>query len=164
MNQRHLIQIMGLTEENDKKILKLLGFIFVEDRKQIVFNPSFTGQEKLHWTWHEDGMVHSKGDDGQKFHEFKTIPLGKFRGARQFLFSGFVKEFTEQHIDYKNCSDAVIFAIDLKNFKKGIGLSIHATDYRNINKVAKAFFDKPQHQSFILWKSTPKIVVHAFDN
>ena len=96
--------------------------------------------------------------DGQKFHEFKTIPLSKFRGVRQFLFSGFVKEFTEQHIDYKNCYDAVIFAIDLKNFKKGIGLSIHATDYRNINKVAKVFFDKPQHQS------TPKIVVHAFDN
>jgi len=75
---------------------------------------------------------------------------------------------TNHHYTVKTKVDTELmmhfFAIDLKNFKKGIGLSIHATDYRNINKVAKAFFDKPQHQSFILWKSTPKIVVHAFDN
>ena len=64
MNTKHIIQIMGLTEENGNAILKLLGFIFVEDKKQIVFNPSIEGQKKLHWTWHEDGMVHSKGEDG----------------------------------------------------------------------------------------------------
>jgi len=160
---RHCIQILTLREENQKQIIKLVGFIYAEDKKQIVFNPSMNDFKKLHWTWHEDGNVHIKGTDDKVIMKHKRVPLDKFKGQSQFLFSASAKD-TNINLDYKLCEDSATFLIDLKQFQKGLGLSIHVCDYLRVNKVMNVFKDKPHHQSFVYWKSNPKIVVIAFDN
>ncbi len=165
IKQKHSIQIVSLLEENNKPILKTVGFIYIKDKNQIVFNPSMKDFKKMHWTWHEDGMVHIKGQDGKILTKHKRVPLNKFKGQSQFLFSALIKQFSkERHIDYKLCEDSSVFLIDLRQFTKGLGLSIHMCDYLRVNKAMNIFKDKPHHQSFIYWKSNPKVVIIAFDN
>lgn len=162
-SSKHKIQILTLREEKNQRIIKTVGFVYVEDKKQILFNPSIKGYRKGHWTWHKNGKGHYKDNKGKVIFKFKRIPLDKFKGQRQFLFSGSAKN-TNFNLDYKLCEDAAIFLIDLRQFMKGLGLSIHACDYWNVNKTMKLFKDKPRHQSFVYWKSNPKIVIIAFDN
>ncbi len=160
---KHCIQILTLREENNQYILKVVGFIFVEDKTQIVFNPSIKNFKAGHWTWHKDGKVHLKDSDGKVLVSHNRAPLSKFRGKRQFLFSGSTKD-SNINIDYKLCEDSAVFLIDLRQFTKGLGLSVHVCDYFNVNRTVKTFEDKPHHQSFVYWKSNPKIVIIAFDN
>lgn len=162
-NTKHCIQILTLREENKQYIIKVAGFIFIEDKTQIVFNPSIKGFKKGHWTWHKDGKIHLKSDDGQVLVSHSRAPLSNFKGKSQFLFSGSAKD-SDINIDYKLCKDSAVFLIDLRQFTKGLGLSIHVCDYFNVNRTVKIFKDKPRHQTFIYWKSTPKIVIIAFDN
>lgn len=156
------IQIVGLLEDNGMPVLKTLGFLFVENKTQVVFNPSLKSFKNMHWTWHKDGTVHARCNK-KIYHKFKRYPLDKFKSSSQFLFSGERKE-AKDNIPYTFCENSGIFMIDLRNFKKGIGLSIHISDYNNVNTVAKAFNDRAGHQCFIFWKSCPKIIIHAFDN
>jgi len=160
---KHCIQIVTLQEEKQKQIIKTVGFLFIEDKNQVVFNPCIKDYEKGHWTWHKDGKVHSKDNKGKQIHAFKRIPLSKFKGTSQFLFWGFIKD-SGLHKEYKLCEDSAIFMIDLRQFDKGLGLSVHVCDYQNVNKTMKTFEEKLHHQSFIYWKSNPKIVLIAFDN
>lgn len=159
---KHLIQILTLKQENGQYIIKRVGFIFAEDKTQIVFNPSIKSSKNGHWTWHKDGKIWLKYNNQVIFSK-NSIPLNKFKGKRQFLFSGLTKD-ADINIDYKLVENASIFLIDLKQFTKGLGLSIHVCDYFNVNKTTRVFEDKPHHQSFVYWKSNPKIVINAFDN
>lgn len=159
----HIIQIITLTENSEKITLKKVGNLFVKDRDMIVFNPSIKGFKKGHWTWPKDGNLHLKDDKGSVISTAKRLPLNKFKGSSQFLFSGFSKE-SGIHIDYKHIENSTIILLDLRNYEKGVGLSIHVTDYENINKTMNIFKEKRNHQSFVYWKSVPKIVVIAFDN
>ena len=159
---KHLIQILTLRQENGQYMLKVVGFIFAEDKTQVVFNPSIENSRNGHWTWHKDGKIHLKYNNQVIFSK-DSIPLNKFKGKRQFLFSGFTKD-ADINIDYKLVENASIFLIDLRQFTKGLGLSIHVCDYFNVNKTTKVFENKLHHQSFVYWKSNPKIVINAFDN
>lgn len=160
---KHCIQVLTLREDNEKQTIKTVGFIFVEDKKQIVFNPSIKEYNQAHLTWHKDGTVHMKDNKGIILFSDKKTTLNKFKGQCQFLFFGQIKD-ADLNIDYKLCEDSGIFLIDLRQFQKGLGLSVHICDYHNVNKTMKVFSDKPHHQSFVYWKSNPKVVLIAFDN
>ena len=156
---KHCIQILTLRDDG----IKIIGFLYVEDRKQIVYNYSIKGYEKGHLTWHKDGSVHTKDHKGKILFSHKRRSLNKFRGKSQFLFSASAKE-SNINLDYKLVEDSATFLIDIRQFSKSIGLSIHVCDYWNVNTTMKTFENKPHHQSFVYWKSNPKIVIIAFDN
>ena len=94
---KHLIQILTLRQENEQYIIKVVGSIFAEDKNQVVFNPSIKNSKNGHWTWHKDGKIHLKHNDQIIFSK-NSIPLSKFKGKRQFLFSGSTKD-ANIHID-----------------------------------------------------------------
>jgi hypothetical protein len=167
-NLRHKIQILAIRNNSDNEtIINTVGFIYVEDKKQITFNHSLLRDykkfNKIHHTWHEDGKVHMKDNTGKILFEHKKIPLSKFKGQTQFLFSAFDKDLLI-HQDYNLCNDSAIFLIDIRKFRATLALSIHLCDYWNVNRAMKTFEDMPQHQSFVFWKSNPKIVIIAFEN
>src|SRR3989338_1007577 len=116
-NVKHRIQILTLREENKQYVIRLAGFIFIEDKTQIVFNPSLVGSKKWHWTWHKNGKIHFKAGKiclkssaREDFFESRA-PLSNFKGKRQFLFSASVKD-SDINIDYKLCEDSAVFLID----------------------------------------------------
>jgi len=157
----HNIRIVALTERNKNIELKLIGYVFIKDKTQVVFNPAINVFRNLHWTWHESGLVHSKAD-GRVYNRFKRQRLDKFKRCEQFLYMCDSVGVGEK-INYTLCKNSQIFLIDARGFKKGIGLSIHLSDYNNVNLATKAFSDEPTHQSFIFWKSKPKVVINIID-
>lgn len=105
---RHCIQILTLREEGQKQIIKVAGFIYAEDKNQIIFNPSIKNSKKGHWTRHRDGKVHLKDENGTVIFSHNRIPLSEFKGQRQFLFSAYAKD-SDINLDYKLCEDSAIF-------------------------------------------------------
>ena len=160
----HIIQILALKEDNKKLTLTTVGFIFIKDRSTLVFNPSLKdkGLGKIHSTWHKDGTLTFQDGKGNIISKDKRKPLDKFKGQNQFLFQTYTD--INFNLDYKQRDDDGLFLIDLRKFTRGLGFSIHICDYNNINKATKQFEDKPNRQTFIYWKSNPKIVIVAFEN
>lgn len=160
----HIIQIVGLQKKKNIPLLKTIGLIIIEDNKYVVFNPSVKGIKDLHWTLHEDGKFHVK-QKGNIITSHQKIPLKNLKKGFQFLFSSTPSKQVGNSINYKLRGEEYgLFLVDLTNFKKGVGISIHISDTNHVNKCFNTFKNKPEHQCFIYWKSKPKIIIHVFDN
>jgi len=164
----HKIQLVGIFGESNKERMVRIGFVVIKDREEVVFNPMFQGVKKLHWTWHKNGLLHSKDNDGKKLFECKRIPLDKFKGQSQMLCSAIPTkdsdDFNLRFLEYKKVDNTQIFAIDLRNHNKLINISLHVCAYNQILKcVRNDFFRKKKnHQVFVYMKSTPYLVIHTF--
>lgn len=162
MRWRHFIEILTLDINQWQKIIKTIGFLFIEDKNQIVFNLSMKNSKKLHYTRHKNWMIHMKDGD-VLFPPSQRTPLDDFEWDEQALFYTIPKN-SNLNSDYKVHDNSNLFLLDLRQFKKGIWLSVHLCDSQCVDKVVNAFKEKPNQQCFIYWKSTPKIILVAFDN
>ena len=164
MGNNHVIQIIGLQKEGGLPVLKTIGLVVVEDDSYVVYNPALKGQEKLHWTYHKDGTQHFKDHDGNIKHSIQKIPLENLNSTFQFLFAGAWPKM-KYNFDYKVMGNNYgLFLVDLTNFKKNVSMSIHISNFEHLEKCCNLFFNYPEHQCFIYWKSKPKIVIHVWDN